>query len=105
MATVRVQKDDFDPAAEAEALARGRTDVGAVVNFIGYCRDEGGGIAALLYGIMFVIYLLYSPSAITLAGITDLLNNTIVLALAGPQARLEFAGKRGGKPSATQAEE
>jgi ribose transport system permease protein len=38
--------------------------------------------AALLYGIMFVIYLLYSPSAITLAGITDLLNNTIVLALA-----------------------
>jgi ribose transport system permease protein len=38
--------------------------------------------AALLYGIMFVIYLLYSPSAITLAGVTDLLNNTIVLALA-----------------------
>jgi len=26
------------------------------------------------------------------------------LALAGPQARLEFAGKRGGKPSATQAD-
>ena len=47
MATVRVQKDDFDPAAEAEALARGRTDVGAVVSFIGYCRDESGGIAAL----------------------------------------------------------
>jgi ribose transport system permease protein len=38
--------------------------------------------AALLYGIMFVIYLLYSPSAITLAGVTDVLNNTIVLALA-----------------------
>jgi ribose transport system permease protein len=38
--------------------------------------------AALLYVIMFVIYLLNSPSAITLAGITDLLNNTIVLALA-----------------------
>ena len=47
MATVRVQKDDFDPAAEAEALARGRTEVGAVVSFIGYCRDAGGGIAAL----------------------------------------------------------
>jgi ribose transport system permease protein len=31
---------------------------------------------------MFVIYLLNSPAAITLAGITDLLNNTIVLALA-----------------------
>src|SRR6059058_1567840 len=27
-----------------------------------------------------------------------------VLALAGAQARLEFAGKRGGKPSATQAD-
>ena len=27
-----------------------------------------------------------------------------VLALAGPQARLEFAGKRGGKPSAKQAD-
>ena len=52
-------------------------------------RTQGQGrpipssaFAALLYGIMFVIYLLYSPSAITLAGITDLLNNTIVLALA-----------------------
>src|ERR1700736_5766393 len=52
-------------------------------------RTQGQGrpipssaFAALLYGIMFVTYLLYSPSAITLAGITDLLNNTIVLALA-----------------------
>ena len=47
MANVRVQKGDFDPGAEAEALARGRTDVGAVVSFIGYCRDEGGRLAAL----------------------------------------------------------
>ncbi|HEY1781018.1 MAG TPA: molybdenum cofactor biosynthesis protein MoaE [Roseiarcus sp.] len=47
MASVRVQKDDFDPGAEAEALARGRTDVGAVVSFVGYCRDEGGSLAAL----------------------------------------------------------
>ena len=47
MATVRVQRDDFDPGAEAEALARGRTDVGAVVSFVGYCRDEGGRLAAL----------------------------------------------------------
>jgi ribose transport system permease protein len=50
-------------------------------------REKGRPIpssafAALLYVIMFVIYLLNSPSAITLAGITDLLNNTIVLALA-----------------------
>ena len=34
----------------------------------------------------------------------DALVDGRVLALAGPQARLEFAGKRGGKPSATQAD-
>jgi uroporphyrin-III C-methyltransferase len=46
-----------------------------------------------------------------LAGLTqadvvvhDALVDERVLALAGPQARLEFAGKRGGKPSATQAD-
>jgi len=47
MATVRVQREDFDPGAEAEALARGRTDVGAVVSFVGHCRDEDGWLAAL----------------------------------------------------------
>jgi molybdopterin synthase catalytic subunit len=47
VATVRVQRDDFDPGAEAEALARGRTDVGAVASFVGYCRDEHGKLAAL----------------------------------------------------------
>jgi uroporphyrin-III C-methyltransferase len=46
-----------------------------------------------------------------LAGLTqadvvvhDALVDRRVLALAGPQARLEFAGKRGGRPSATQAD-
>jgi uroporphyrin-III C-methyltransferase len=46
-----------------------------------------------------------------LAGLTqadvvvhDALVDARVLALAGPQARLEFAGKRGGKPSATQTD-
>jgi uroporphyrin-III C-methyltransferase len=46
-----------------------------------------------------------------LAGLTqadiivhDALVDPRVLALAGPSARLEFAGKRGGKPSATQAD-
>jgi uroporphyrin-III C-methyltransferase len=34
----------------------------------------------------------------------DALVDKRVLALAGPQAKLEFAGKRGGKPSATQAD-
>ena len=47
MPTVRVQRDDFDPGAEAEALARGRTDVGGVASFVCYCRDEGGRLAAL----------------------------------------------------------
>ena len=47
MATIRVQLDDFDAAAEAEALTRGRGDIGAVVTFVGLCRDEGGRLAAL----------------------------------------------------------
>src|SRR3984885_6472398 len=34
----------------------------------------------------------------------DALVDERILALAGPQARLEFAGKRGGKPSATQTD-
>ena len=47
MADIRVQRDDFDAGAEAEALARGRKDVGVIVSFVGYCRDDGGGLAAL----------------------------------------------------------
>ena len=47
MATVRVQREDFDAGAETAALARGRSDVGAVASFVGYCRDEGGRLAAL----------------------------------------------------------
>ena len=47
MATIRVQREDFDASAEAAALARGRRDVGAVVSFVGLCRDEGGRLAAL----------------------------------------------------------
>ncbi len=47
MASVRVQREDFDPGVEAEALSRGRTDVGAVVTFIGHCRDEGRQLAGL----------------------------------------------------------
>ncbi|KAA2242109.1 molybdenum cofactor biosynthesis protein MoaE [Salinarimonas soli] len=44
---VSVQREDFDPAAEVEALTRGRADIGAVVTFTGLCRDEGGRLAAL----------------------------------------------------------
>ena len=47
--TVRLQREPFDAAKEAAALARGRTDIGAVVTFTGICRaDENGEpIAAL----------------------------------------------------------
>jgi molybdopterin synthase catalytic subunit len=44
---VRVQAADFDAAAEATRLTRGRTDIGAVVTFTGLCRDEDGRLAAL----------------------------------------------------------
>jgi molybdopterin synthase catalytic subunit len=44
---VSVQREDFDLAAETEALTRGRADIGAVVTFTGLCRDEGGRLEAL----------------------------------------------------------
>ena len=45
---VRVQAEDFDAAGEAAALARGRTDIGAIVTFTGLCRAEGGRLAAIV---------------------------------------------------------
>jgi molybdopterin synthase catalytic subunit len=47
--TIRLQREDFDVAAEAAALARGRTDIGAVVTFSGICRDheDGHGVSAM----------------------------------------------------------
>lgn len=44
---IRVQREDFDAAAEAESLRRGRADIGALVSFVGFCRDEGGTLEAL----------------------------------------------------------
>lgn len=40
------------------------------------------GLALLLYIAMFIIYVLYEPSSLSVFGITNLLNNTVVLALA-----------------------
>ena len=40
-ATIRLQSEDFDAAAEAALLTRGRTDIGAVVTFSGICRGSG----------------------------------------------------------------
>ena len=47
--TVRLQREEFDAAAEAAALTRGRTDIGALVTFTGICRgaESGEPIAAL----------------------------------------------------------
>src|SRR3990170_4197575 len=46
---IRLQREDFDAAAEAAALTHGRTDVGALVAFTGICRgaESGEPIAAL----------------------------------------------------------
>ena len=47
--TVRLQREEFDAAAEAATLTRGRTDIGALVTFTGICRgaESGEPIAAL----------------------------------------------------------
>jgi molybdopterin synthase catalytic subunit len=46
-ATIRIQAEPFDAAAETAVLTEGRADIGAVVAFTGLCRDEGGRLAAL----------------------------------------------------------
>jgi molybdopterin synthase catalytic subunit len=48
-ATIRLQTEDFEAAAEAALLTRGRTDVGAVVSFTGICRgsEAGAPVAAM----------------------------------------------------------
>lgn len=45
--TIRVQRESFDTALETRSLTDGRTDIGATVAFTGFCRDEGGTLAAL----------------------------------------------------------
>lgn len=47
VATVRIQAQDFDAAAEIARLTAGRADCGAVVTFTGLCRDEAGTLSAL----------------------------------------------------------
>jgi molybdopterin synthase catalytic subunit len=42
-ATVRLQREPFDAAAEARKLTHGRTDIGAVVTFTGICRGDENG--------------------------------------------------------------
>ena len=47
MARVSVQAEDFDVGCEAAALAKADGNVGAVVTFVGHCRDEDGRLAGL----------------------------------------------------------
>ena len=47
MPAIRIQREDFDVAAEIAGLTKGRADIGAVVTFSGLCRDEQGALSAL----------------------------------------------------------
>ena len=40
---VKVQSEDFDVTSEVDALASGRTDIGAIVTFTGRVRDDDKG--------------------------------------------------------------
>src|SRR6478735_745248 len=42
---IRVQQEDFDIGAEIARLKAGRSDIGAVVAFLGTMRDQAGGRA------------------------------------------------------------
>lgn len=45
---VRVQREDFDPGREIEALTAGNTAIGGVASFIGLVRDMAGeGVGAM----------------------------------------------------------
>ncbi len=44
---IRVQREAFDLSEESRRLTAGRADIGAVVAFTGYCRDEGETLAVL----------------------------------------------------------
>ncbi|MGV1897124.1 molybdenum cofactor biosynthesis protein MoaE [Agrobacterium vitis] len=44
---IRVQRDNFDAAVETAFITGGRTDIGALVSFVGLCRDEQGRLNAL----------------------------------------------------------
>ncbi len=45
--TIRVAATPFDVGAEIAAAQGNDPAVGAVASFVGYCRDEGGRLAAL----------------------------------------------------------
>ena len=48
MIAVRVQAEAIDISAETQSLSQGRTDVGAVVSFVGHVRGDDGLLALTL---------------------------------------------------------
>lgn len=44
---ISVQTENFDVAAESAALTAGDKNIGALVSFVGLCRDELGALSAL----------------------------------------------------------
>jgi molybdopterin synthase catalytic subunit len=42
---IRIQQEDFDIGAEIAGLKAGRSDIGAIVAFVGTVRDHAGGHA------------------------------------------------------------
>ena len=44
---VKVQREDFDIAAEIAAMTAGRTDIGAIVTFTGRVRGDEGHVAKM----------------------------------------------------------
>ena len=47
MASVTVQAEDFSAETEVDRMVAGRRDIGAVVTFTGFCRDEAGALETL----------------------------------------------------------
>lgn len=45
MTIIRLQREDFDVAAEQRTMAQGRPDIGAIVAFTGICRGGEGADA------------------------------------------------------------
>jgi molybdopterin synthase catalytic subunit len=44
---IRVQREDFDIGAEIAALKANRSDIGAIVSFVGTVRDQHGAVAEM----------------------------------------------------------
>jgi molybdopterin synthase catalytic subunit len=42
MRSIRIQREDFDPAVESDSLTAGRHDIGAIVTFTGHVRADDG---------------------------------------------------------------